>query len=486
MKTHRICGLVLLGLLLAGSLEAQETIPREYSADEFVSFDRSLSMKTALDILSTFSQRNEGKIIIDPAGHSKPIGVMVNNMYWKRALEYILRSNLLSYVEREKYYEVVPLSQTKPAQQAGPQVDHYTHEVEINAIFFEADYQSVLEAGIDWSFIQDGKVRVNGNFGSEVGRDLFSVQYTDSFRMWDIFALLRVFEASNRGEIIANPTIKVMEGEQGKIKVGTNFFLTTRDFAGNTRFTEYEAGVILTVTPHVIGKEDSLFIHLNIDAERSSVTPDPLNVTKAITESKTQVLLVNGEETVIAGLFSNETTEVRRGIPILKDLPPWFFGLRYLFGYNAKEFSKKELVILLEARVVPTVAQRLDMRLGQRDYLEEKRLQFQRKLRQLKNNPGSGSNNHTSSSRNNVSNYDGAGGRLYYGVEVGTFPDRQEALSASQTYRTRGYQVGLVQNSANEYAVLVGAYTSETEARRLADYFRRRDGISPRVVRYRN
>jgi len=373
---------IVLVVVVAPLFAQDELPPRELNPDEFVSLDKSLPMKTALDILGQYSLRYEGKLIIDPIGVKGNINVMVNNMHWKRALEYVLRSNLFKFTERENYYELTPLMKAEEVEEEG--ITHDTREIEINAVFFEADYATLLEAGIDWSIIKNGKVLVNGNFASEVTRDLFNVEYNDSFRSWDVFALLRTFETMDRGEVIANPQIKVMDGQEGKIKVGTNFFLTTRDFAGNTRFTEYESGVILTVTPQVLGSEDSLFIHLNIRAERSNVFPDPVSVTKGITESKTQVLLLNGEETVIAGLFSNEVREIRRGIPILKDLPPWFFGLRYLFGYNSKEFKKKELIIILQASIMPTISERLVMRLGQKNFIEQKRLDFKRRIRQLK------------------------------------------------------------------------------------------------------
>ncbi len=384
MFYNRLCVVVAFSLFIQLNVTGQETRPRELRQEEFVTFDNSLPIKTALDILSQFSSRYESRIIIDPQGHSGVIGVMVNNMYWKRALEFILRSNLLKYTEHDKYYEVVPMLQSEGTSVEEEAITTTTREVEIHAVYFEADYATLVEAGIDWSFIKNGKVRVNGNFGSEMTNDIFSAQLTNSYRSWDVFTLLRAFESMNKGEVIANPQIKVIDRQEGKIKVGTNFYLTTRDFAGNTRFTEYESGVILTVTPTVIGNHDSLFIHLDILAERSSVIPDPVAVTKAITESKTQVLLVNGEETVIAGLFSDEVTNVRKGIPFLKDLPPWFFGLRYLFGYSSKQFKKKELIIILQATVLPTIAERISMRLTQKNYIDQKRLEFKRKLRQLK------------------------------------------------------------------------------------------------------
>ena len=380
-------------LLMTGPepVAAQQSLPRAISPDEMVTLDRSLPMNTAIEILSQYSMRYDGKIIIDPTGHSAPINVMVNNMYWKRALEYVLRSNLLKFIERERHYEVAPMLEQSGEGEQTDDITSATREIEIDAVFFEADYATLVEAGVDWSLVRNGRVRVNGKFAQQVSQDLFNVQINQRARSWDIFALFRTFESLNKGEFLANPTIKVLDGQQGRIQVGTNFFLTTRDFAGNTRFQEFEAGVILTVVPNVIQNNDSLYVHLDISAERSSVTPDPVAVTKSITESETQVLLVNGEETVIAGLFSNQKTDSRRGIPLLKDLPPWFFGLRYLFGFNSKAVKKKELVIILQARILPTVQERYALRRNNINYVDQKRREFQSKVRRLtkKIKPGS-------------------------------------------------------------------------------------------------
>jgi type IV pilus assembly protein PilQ len=46
-------------------------------------------------------------------------------------------------------------------------------------------------------------------------------------------------------------------------------------------------------------------------------------------------------------------------VPFLKDLPWYVFGLRYLFGSDEVRLSKKELVILLKAELVPTLKDRL-------------------------------------------------------------------------------------------------------------------------------
>jgi type IV pilus assembly protein PilQ len=70
--------------------------------------------------------------------------------------------------------------------------------------------------------------------------------------------------------------------------------------------------------------------------------------------------MLNGEETIIGGLFSNEESVVRNGIPFLKDLPWWVFGIRYLTGSDETIIRKKELVILLKAELVPTLKERFE------------------------------------------------------------------------------------------------------------------------------
>ncbi len=382
-------GILLLLFFLVCSpvpdLRAQQNYPgRTIRSDEKVTLDSSLPLKTAIDILSQYSMKHEGKIIINSQTANPAISVVVNNMFWKRALEYILRSNLLKYEEKDRHYEIIPL--IKKAK--GPKDDLITtssREIEINAVFFEANYQTLRQAGVNWSAINGGRVEIFGNFAPQQASNDITAQVRRSFRSVDLFAFLRAVESFQEGEVIANPQIKVLEGEEGKIKVGQNFFLTTTDFAGNTIFQEYESGIILTVTPIIVGGPDSMFVHLDIRAERSTVVPAAQAVTKTITESKTQVLLMSGEETVVAGLFSNTENEVRRGLPLLKDLPPWFFGLRYLFGFNSTSVTKRELVIVLQANILPSISDRIAARsANRRIYIDKKRQEFLRKMRQLK------------------------------------------------------------------------------------------------------
>jgi len=371
-------------LVLFGTILAQTSIPERlpaqpYRPEELVSLNPNVPFNTALEILNGFCQRYDNRLLLDSKVRTKPIGVAVENMYWKRALEYILRANLLKYTTFDRYYQVEDMVDTKKPELPQDAVTLRTREIEINAVFFQADYETLHELGIDWSTFDNGRVQVQTLGASNVGKEYLRANVKTSLQGTNInvWALLRAFESKSKGEILARPQIRVMDGQKGKIKVGKNFYLVLQDFAGNSRFTEYEAGVILTVTPTLYGRNDSTFIYLEILAERSDVQADVFGPTKNITEGATRVLLLNGEETVLAGLISHEKQNLRRGIPLLKDLPL----LGYFFAYNSKVVRKKELVILIEAKIVPSLMARKNAGPSQGDLnkaLERQRQEMKR------------------------------------------------------------------------------------------------------------
>ena len=168
-----------------------------------------------------------------------------------------------------------------------------------------------------------------------------------------------MFSSYDLGEVLSGPQLIVRSGEKGRIQVGQDFSIKERDFAGNLLDKFYATGTIIDVQPQVISESGQNFIHLKVDVERSSLVPSAGSTIINKTKANTNVLLLDNEETIIGGLYNNEVTEVRMGIPVLKDLPWYVLGLRYLFGYNKEEVKKKELIILLKAELVPTLQDRV-------------------------------------------------------------------------------------------------------------------------------
>ena len=101
---------------------------------------------------------------------------------------------------------------------------------------------------------------------------------------------------------------------------------------------------------------------MNVDVERSTVQPGQVSTIINKAKATTNLLLLDGEETVIGGLYETTVNTVRTGVPFLKDLPWYVFGLRYIFGYDRDESEKTELIILLKAELVPTLQERITQR----------------------------------------------------------------------------------------------------------------------------
>jgi type IV pilus assembly protein PilQ len=348
-------------------------IPQVVSTDQMVSFPPTTSFEQAIQVLNLMATKFVNRVIIDPTGQKGPINIEIPPCHWLKALEILLGAYNLEYVDKGSYLEIVsPTSKEEkapPAPAAAPsgkkELDRTTREIEISAVFFEGDKHTLAEVGVDWTFLADkSNIDIKSLTGSFVTQNFFNIasKYADRQGRLSITGLLQTFEAMNIGTIIARPTIIVMDGTEGMIQVGQSFSIKQKDFAGNTVERFFDVGTILRVTPKIIQDGNVTFIHLNIHAEKSSATPDPISTKIDKQLATTNVLLVNGEQTAIAGLYAEQKSKVRKGIPKLKDLPWWVFGLRYLTGYNSEDLTQKELVIIIKAELIPTLEERLKER----------------------------------------------------------------------------------------------------------------------------
>ena len=258
---------------------------------------------------------------------------------------------------------------------------HSSREIRIDAHIFELDLNRLKEIGTNYAavFSQQGGQGGQGGGGAQGGaggqsqqglgglavntESIFDsiediIEGPNRVTFSELLSLFRWFESEGAGETIASPSVTVQSGEKGRIQIGSDIPVTLQDFAGNT-VTQYIAtGVIIDVTPTLISDaSDSRadpeippveFIHLDVNIEKSSGSPSAAGITIDKNTTDTQVLLLDGEQTVIGGLFSTEESVFRRGVPILKDIPL----IKYLFSYETKTVTQKELLIVLQARVM--------------------------------------------------------------------------------------------------------------------------------------
>jgi general secretion pathway protein D len=398
--------LFIIGTIVIGStgtlysqIQEERRAFREFTPpDAIVSMEKSLTFDRAITALNEVSKKFTGKIIIDTEQRTDEIGVHIESMHWRDAFDTILRQHGLFSEERGDHFlirsrpEVVAPEVARERERAldPDRPTLRTREINISAVFFEINHTKMRESGIRWNFFRSDPDfgDIGADFGTRRPAELgiidrgdraLSVDVTPDISFGNLNALIQLFEGTEIGEVIASPEVTVRSGQTGRIQVGEDISIKQRDFAGNIIDQFIETGTIIEVTPEIIVEDGIPFISLDILAERSSGTPGAISTIVAKAEAQTRVLLLDGEETVIGGLYLTEERVVREGIPVLKDLPWWFFGLKYLFGYNRVERDKQELVILLKARIVPTLEERLAAD-RERNLIQERRRQYQQDL----------------------------------------------------------------------------------------------------------
>jgi type IV pilus assembly protein PilQ len=383
MKTKIIIALVIL---FCSNILPQKYLERQLTGiapDEIITLASTIPFNQAVELLSKVSIKHTGKKIVSTIQSDEPIGIPIENMAYDKALVVLVQYKGYMYEERE---DVIVIKKKEEIKTTERTADTYAsvndREVNISAVFFEMDVTSSKERGINWKAVLSGekgelggivgidptKTTTNSSSGgsssntqSAIATGQFSAKYGFNVGGFfgDVTAIFKFFESQNVGQIIASPNMTVRDKRESRLQSGADIAIKQQDFAGNVIQNFYSTGTIMKVTPYIY-KEDSVdYILLNINVERSSYVPDAATTIINKTQATTQVLMLNGEQTVIGGLFVNDETTVRNGIPILKDLPWWVFGLRYLFGSDSKAITKKELVICIKAELVPTLKERL-------------------------------------------------------------------------------------------------------------------------------
>ncbi|MBV6420040.1 MAG: hypothetical protein DAHOPDDO_01267 [Ignavibacteriaceae bacterium] len=347
--------------------------------DELVTMSETLPFNQAIELLSKVSESVSGRGIVATVQKTDPIGIEITNMPYDKALLMIVNFAGLEYEMKEDV--IIVKSKTKEELERTPETyaPPTQREVKISALFCEIDLQEAKKVGLDWRVLLSGEqTNLAGVLRGETEKDQsqgnqqqsqglqpeFKLGVTSDFQIGDFFgqatAVFKFFEQNNIGEIISNPSIVVRDRNEGKIQIGSDFSVRTRDFAGNTTEQFFPTGTIIIVTPYV-HKENGLdYALLDVAVERSSFQTSELTTEIRKTTAATQVIMLDGEETAIGGLFVNEELVVRNGIPFLKDLPWWVFGIRYLTGFDQTTTRKKELVILLKLEIMPTLQERFE------------------------------------------------------------------------------------------------------------------------------
>ncbi|MBU1096745.1 MAG: hypothetical protein KKB34_09720 [Bacteroidetes bacterium] len=371
-------------LTLFAQKNLQEKLSGYVNPEEIVTLSENIPFAQAVEVLSQVSVKLTGKTIVSTASVNEPIGIQIDKMPYKRVLNIITQMKNLVYDEQESAIIIKSPATSNSNLKEDIYASVESREVEISAIFFEANTRDSREQGINWDYLlsqaglsfgpklktfmsaADQQQQSQGATGQVVETPDFTIENKTEFDLGSFkgnaTAAFKFFENQNLGEIIARPSISVRNKMKGRIQIGEDISIKERDFSGNLIDKFFSTGTIIEVTPYIYTEDGINYILLKLMVERSSGTPGQISTTIQKTNATTEVLMLDGEETIIGGLFVNNEVSERRGIPFLKDLPWWVFGIRYLTGYNSETLEKREIIILIKTNILPTLKERIELK----------------------------------------------------------------------------------------------------------------------------
>lgn len=147
-------------------------------------------------------------------------------------------------------------------------------------------------------------------------------------------------------KVVSAPKIITLDNKPAKIEQGSQVPFQTTSLQG-TQTTFIDATLTLNVTPHVIPHANTVRLEIkstknSVGAAVSSAGP---NIDKK--EATTEILLRDGETTVLGGIFEEDRRDSTSGIPWFNRIP--FLG--WLFKSEGVSVSQTELLIF----VTPTI-----------------------------------------------------------------------------------------------------------------------------------
>lgn len=163
-------------------------------------------------------------------------------------------------------------------------------------------------------------------------------------------ATLNLLKQDGDTKTLANPQIRVKNGEKAKIHIGERVPLRTNrrvDTTGavTTDFQYQDVGVKLDVNP-IINVHDEITLKLNLEVsslgDNVGTSSDPQYAIRTRT-AQSVLSIRSGETVIIGGLISDEERRTLRKVPLLGDIP----AMGYLFSNQSTDDEKKDILMAI-------------------------------------------------------------------------------------------------------------------------------------------
>ncbi len=187
-----------------------------------------------------------------------------------------------------------------------------------------------------------GGVGASSGAGGVVGINFGSINNTLNLDL-----RLSALESQGWGKVVSSPKIITLDNKEASIQQGISIPFETTSASG-TQTTFVDANLNLTVTPHVTA-DGRLMMKIKVTKNRPDLTFKGASGAPSIDkkEAITEILVKDGDTTVIGGIYEIDKSEKEFYTPFLGKIPI----LGWLFKSKSKSETKQELLIFITPKI---------------------------------------------------------------------------------------------------------------------------------------
>lgn len=242
------------------------------------------------------------------------------------------------------------------------QLDIPVRQVMIEARIVEVNEDYGKELGVQWGgsvgrsagSTASTRWNANGALGGNNFVDLgvngatsgIGIGFMSNHALLDL--QLSAMEKTGNGKIVSQPKVVTSDKETAKILKGAEVPYQEASSSGSTSTSFKEAALSLEVTPQIT-PDNRIIMEVKVTKDE----PDFANELNGVppikkNEVNANILVADGETSVIGGVFSEQTQQSRSQVPGLGRIP----GIGRLFRHDLTTTNKTELLIFITPRIM--------------------------------------------------------------------------------------------------------------------------------------
>lgn len=231
-------------------------------------------------------------------------------------------------------------------------------QVMIEGKIVEAKEEMGRRLGVNWGYqgqdlgFAGGTLSHNASISPTIGaaNTTLDLKLGTLDFLGDLNAKLSLFENESIARVISSPRVITMNAQQATIEQSVNIAVPTTTVTtgapSQTSITYKAIPTTLSVTPQITPGGDVL---MNVSFRREfQAGGTGAEVPIESRDVKTNVMVKNGQTTVIGGIYQADQTDSEEGTPFLRKLPV----VGWLFKSKAQTSVRNELLVFITPRIL--------------------------------------------------------------------------------------------------------------------------------------